>query len=207
MTPPPLRGARGWRSRAIGRRPAIRRRPRRSPAACGCRGLDVHSAQGDRGFFDLLAEMGARVALTEGGVEIAVDGDAARARRRPRRHARPGADARRAGAFRRGHDPHPQRARTCGSRRATGWRRWPESCGESAPRWRSCRTAWSFRASGRRRSRPRDPVVVEPRGDHRIAMSLALAGLRRPGVRIAHPEVVAKSYPGFWSDLDRLVRG
>jgi 3-phosphoshikimate 1-carboxyvinyltransferase len=54
---------------------------------------------------------------------------------------------------------------------------------------------------------PSDPVVIEPRGDHRIAMSLAVAGLRRPGMRIAHPEVVAKSYPGFWSDLDRLVRG
>jgi 3-phosphoshikimate 1-carboxyvinyltransferase len=53
---------------------------------------------------------------------------------------------------------------------------------------------------------PADPVLVDPRGDHRIAMSLALAGLRRPGVVIGSPEVVAKSYPGFWKDLERLLR-
>lgn len=52
---------------------------------------------------------------------------------------------------------------------------------------------------------PADPVLIDPRGDHRIAMSLALTGLRRPGVSIGSPEVVAKSYPGFWQDFDRLV--
>jgi 5-enolpyruvylshikimate-3-phosphate synthase len=36
-------------------------------------------------------------------------------------------------------------------------------------------------------------------------MSLALVGLRRPGVVIDHPEVVAKSYPGFWRDLMKIV--
>jgi 3-phosphoshikimate 1-carboxyvinyltransferase len=40
--------------------------------------------------------------------------------------------------------------------------------------------------------------------DHRIAMSLALAGLRVPGVTILDPGCVAKTYPGFWSDLERL---
>lgn len=54
-------------------------------------------------------------------------------------------------------------------------------------------------------SPPADPVVVETWGDHRIAMSLALVGLRRPGVRIAVPGVVAKSYPGFWEDLWSLL--
>jgi 3-phosphoshikimate 1-carboxyvinyltransferase len=52
---------------------------------------------------------------------------------------------------------------------------------------------------------PSGEVHVDPRGDHRIAMSLALVGLRRPGVVIDHPEVVAKSYPGFWRDLVKLV--
>jgi len=51
---------------------------------------------------------------------------------------------------------------------------------------------------------PRTPVSVDPHGDHRIAMSMALVGLRRPGLRIAHPEVVAKSYPRFWDDLATL---
>jgi len=55
------------------------------------------------------------------------------------------------------------------------------------------------------RKPPTGAVVVDPHGDHRIAMSLAIAALRRPGVEIARPEVVAKSYPGFWEDLDSLL--
>jgi 3-phosphoshikimate 1-carboxyvinyltransferase len=52
---------------------------------------------------------------------------------------------------------------------------------------------------------PAETVHVDPHGDHRIAMSLALVGLRRPGVVIDHPEVVAKSYPGFWRDLQKIL--
>jgi 3-phosphoshikimate 1-carboxyvinyltransferase len=42
--------------------------------------------------------------------------------------------------------------------------------------------------------------------DHRMAMSFALAGLRIEGVEIIDPGCVAKTYPGFWDDLDH-VRG
>lgn len=52
---------------------------------------------------------------------------------------------------------------------------------------------------------PDDPVTVETYGDHRIAMSLAVAGLVRPGVTISSPGVVAKSYPRFWDDLAHLI--
>ncbi len=52
---------------------------------------------------------------------------------------------------------------------------------------------------------PGDAVTVEPRGDHRIAMSLALTGLRRSGVSVAAPGVVAKSYPDFWRDFQELT--
>ena len=52
---------------------------------------------------------------------------------------------------------------------------------------------------------PAGAVHVDPHDDHRIAMSLALVGLRRPGVVIDHPEVVAKSYPGFWRDLRKIA--
>lgn len=52
---------------------------------------------------------------------------------------------------------------------------------------------------------PDEEVVVDSHGDHRIAMSLAVTGLRRPGVRVANPGVVAKSYPAFWSDLEGLL--
>lgn len=37
--------------------------------------------------------------------------------------------------------------------------------------------------------------------DHRMAMSFALASLARPSVTIAEPDVVTKSYPGYWRDL------
>jgi 3-phosphoshikimate 1-carboxyvinyltransferase len=46
---------------------------------------------------------------------------------------------------------------------------------------------------------------IDPRGDHRIAMSLAIAGLRVPGVSILDPGCVAKSYPSFFDDLGRIV--
>ncbi len=52
---------------------------------------------------------------------------------------------------------------------------------------------------------PSDEVVVESHGDHRVAMSLALTGLRRPGVIVQDPEVVGKSYAAFWKDLERLL--
>jgi len=51
---------------------------------------------------------------------------------------------------------------------------------------------------------PSAPVEVDAWNDHRIAMSLALVGLRRPGVVIRDPGVVVKSYPDFWRDLELL---
>lgn len=45
--------------------------------------------------------------------------------------------------------------------------------------------------------------MVKTYDDHRMAMAFApLAALG--GVRIEHPEVVAKSYPGFWDDWQRV---
>jgi 3-phosphoshikimate 1-carboxyvinyltransferase len=40
--------------------------------------------------------------------------------------------------------------------------------------------------------------------DHRMAMSLALVGLRVPGVVIRDPGCVAKTYPHFFADLEKL---
>ena len=45
---------------------------------------------------------------------------------------------------------------------------------------------------------------VETYNDHRMAMSLALVGLRVPGVVIKNPACVTKTYPGFFADLERL---
>src|SRR5204863_9423192 len=52
--------------------------------------------------------------------------------------------------------------------------------------------------------RPLAGGVIDPRGDHRMAMAFAIAGLRVPGVTVLDPACVAKSYPGFWDDFDRL---
>lgn len=46
--------------------------------------------------------------------------------------------------------------------------------------------------------------VIETYDDHRMAMSFALAGLRVPGVEIANPETVAKTWPGFFEMLAGL---
>lgn len=48
------------------------------------------------------------------------------------------------------------------------------------------------------------PAVIDPHGDHRIAMSFAIAGLARGHVDIQDERVVSKSYPRFWRTLDEL---
>jgi len=47
---------------------------------------------------------------------------------------------------------------------------------------------------------------VESYGDHRVAMSFALAGLRVPGIEIADPDVVAKTWPSFWTMLAGIAQ-
>jgi 3-phosphoshikimate 1-carboxyvinyltransferase len=51
---------------------------------------------------------------------------------------------------------------------------------------------------------PLKGCAVDTYNDHRMAMSLALVGLRVPGVVIRNPGCVAKTYPGFWQDLEVL---
>ena len=50
------------------------------------------------------------------------------------------------------------------------------------------------------------PARVETYDDHRMAMSFALLGLREPGIEIADPGCVAKTFPGYWDALDALRR-
>ena len=40
--------------------------------------------------------------------------------------------------------------------------------------------------------------------DHRLAMSLALIGIRLPGLVIEHSEAVAKSFPDYWRYLEQI---
>lgn len=48
------------------------------------------------------------------------------------------------------------------------------------------------------------PARIETYADHRIAMSMALAGLRVPGVTILDPDCVNKTYPNYWRDMASL---
>ncbi len=45
--------------------------------------------------------------------------------------------------------------------------------------------------------------VFDTFGDHRMAMSLAPLALRTGAITLSAPSVVAKSYPGFWEDLEK----
>lgn len=46
--------------------------------------------------------------------------------------------------------------------------------------------------------------VIDTYEDHRMAMAFAPACIRVPGLRIAEPKVVSKSYPHFWEDLRKV---
>jgi 3-phosphoshikimate 1-carboxyvinyltransferase len=48
-------------------------------------------------------------------------------------------------------------------------------------------------------------AVIDPHGDHRIAMAFGVLGLAARGeTAIMDAECVSKSYPGFWEDLESL---
>jgi 3-phosphoshikimate 1-carboxyvinyltransferase len=162
-------------------------------------GLDRGSAQADRLFPELLARMGVRVGWE--GEEIVVEG-------RPRR----GVEADLAEAP----DTVPALAAVAAL-----------APGETAIRGvshlrhkESDRLAALAGELGRLgaevRERPGGLLIrggalrggeVDPRGDHRIAMALALIGLVVPGVGVRDPGCVAKSYPTFWEDLSCFEAG
>jgi 3-phosphoshikimate 1-carboxyvinyltransferase len=50
------------------------------------------------------------------------------------------------------------------------------------------------------------PCEVQTYDDHRMAMSFAVTGLRAPGIRIANPGCVSKTFPEFFDVLRRLTR-
>jgi 3-phosphoshikimate 1-carboxyvinyltransferase len=51
---------------------------------------------------------------------------------------------------------------------------------------------------------PLHGAEIETYNDHRMAMSMALMGLRVPGIVIKNPGCVAKTYPDFFADLEKL---
>lgn len=51
-----------------------------------------------------------------------------------------------------------------------------------------------------------EPVAIDTYNDHRMAMSFAVAGLRRRAVTINDPNCTVKTYPNFFSDFHALDR-
>ena len=142
--------------------------------------------------------MGCRVRRGDDFAEV--EGPASAAARRRRRHERPArrrARARRGGALRGRPDAHPQR-------------REPAHQGDRPPRRARDRAAASSaptRAPAPTRSRSRRGPLrgaeIDTYDDHRMAMAFALAGLRVPGVAIRDPGCVSKTWPDYFSMLER----
>jgi 3-phosphoshikimate 1-carboxyvinyltransferase len=168
------------------------------------RRLSPDSAQGDRRFLDLLVRMGARVEVRDDGWEVAgggtLTGLTADLGALPDQVPTLAALAPFArGATRIEGVPH---LRLKESDRLAALAAELGRAGaqvEERPDGLTIAGSW---AAG---PPPSEPLVVDPHGDHRIAMSLALVGLRRPGLAVSHPGVVAKSYPDFWRDLESLL--
>jgi 3-phosphoshikimate 1-carboxyvinyltransferase len=167
-------------------------------------GLEAGSRQGDRGFLDLLAARGAEVEWRSGEVTVrggalrGIDADLSSLPDQVPTLAALAPFA--AGTTRIGNVAHLRLKESDRlAAMASELRQLGAEVEEGAD-------SLAIPGVWHRREPPADSVVLDPHDDHRIAMSLALAGLRRPGVRIASPEVVGKSYPGFWDDLDGLLQ-
>ena len=51
---------------------------------------------------------------------------------------------------------------------------------------------------------PLKGCLLDPHDDHRLAMSMAVIGLKVEGVTVQNEGCVAKSFPGFWDLWDGL---
>jgi 3-phosphoshikimate 1-carboxyvinyltransferase len=171
-------------------------------------GLPAASRQGDRGFLDLLAAMGARVEWRPGDDAVEVAGSGRLEAVDRDLSAMPDQVPTLAALAPFAHGttvirgvPHlrikesDRLAAMVEGLRAIGAQAEETADGLVVP------GVWAER----RPAPPPAPLPVDPHGDHRIAMSLAIAGLARPGVLVTRPEVVEKSYPRFWEDLAGLL--
>lgn len=184
--------------------------PAAAAAICGgsvrLRGLSPAATQGDRAFLGLLERMGAGVRVTEDEIRVeangaltAIDCDLSAM---PDQAPTLAAVAAFAGGTTRIRNVAHLRIKESDrlAAVATGLRRAGVAVDELAD---------GLRIDG-------DPGLVAPPGapripidtydDHRIAMSMVLVGMRRGGLSIRRPEVVGKSYPGFWRDLSGIRR-
>lgn len=161
------------------------------------RGLERRSTQGDLAFVDALERMGAAVTWTAGGVEVRGTGTLR------------GVEAD-LSAF---SDTAPTLAAVAAlastPTRVTGIgfirRKESDRIGAVVAELRRCGVDADEDDDGFvvRPSRPHG-AVVQTYDDHRIAMAFAVLGLVVPGIVIADPGCVAKTFPGFWEVVDSL---
>ena len=170
-------------------------------AICGGRvrvpGLGPGSAQGDLAFLDILAAMGAKVRreatvveVTGGGELQGVDVDMADCSDQAQTVAAVAVFA-----------SSPTRVRGIGFIRGKETDRIAAVVAEL----RRCGIEADEHDDGFtvRPGRPR-PARIETYHDHRMAMSFTLLGLRVPGIEIADPGCVAKTFPGFFQAVEGL---
>lgn len=175
-------------------------------------GVRSDSAQGDRGFFDLLARMGAEVSWSPAGVRVrgrdlvGVEVDLSSMPDQVPTLAALAPFARGATSI---YNVAHLRIKESDRLRAMATGLTRLGCPvEEQPDGLVIPGCWAAGEAGETSPVARgdgETTVVDPVGDHRIAMSFALVGLGRPGVAVAHSEVVAKSYPAFWEDFDALL--
>lgn len=53
---------------------------------------------------------------------------------------------------------------------------------------------------------PSYKINLDPKSDHRMAMAFGLMQLRIPQIEISNPSCVSKSFPEFWTYLDKIKR-
>lgn len=163
-------------------------------------GLSASSLQGDARFVDLLEEMGCRVVRGEGFLEVhgsdvlrGIDADLSEMSDQTMTLAAiaPYADGptRIRGVAHIRHQESDRLAATAAELRRLG-----QSVEESDDGLVIL-------------PRPLRPAVVQTYDDHRMAMAFAVTGLRTPGIIIANPGCVAKTFPGFFGRLEDLRSG
>ncbi len=161
-------------------------------------GLTAASVQGDAVFADLLGQMGCTVARDDDGTTVQRDGPLI------------GIDVDMADCS----DLVPTlavvatAATTPTTIRGVGFIRGKESdrIGDLCAELRHAGVHATELADGLRI----EPSTVRParlgtHHDHRLAMAFAVLGTAHEGIEVADADVVAKSWPGFWSMLDELT--
>jgi 3-phosphoshikimate 1-carboxyvinyltransferase len=178
---------------------------REGGAGLAVEGLDLGSAQPDRGVLEALRDSGARVEASAASVRVGPPRDPLRAFE---------FDARdRPDLF----PPLVALAARCEGQselRGATRLRAKESDRAEALRAEFGRLGVAVEVDGdvmrirgtARTEGPRGAVAVDSRGDHRIAMAAAVHALAAGGaVEVAGSECVAKSWPGFFEDLESIT--